>query len=147
MPTAPSCRAHDCCVPLLCWEMGLGWGLLELVGNGLLCSRKTESHLHCELKSLCCCKRSFTECKYLLASLFLTAKRLGWPELWTEQGINKGSGWRRGAECSIYPSEYAICYPSEYTFPGYLSCPRSHTPAQLLAAHPPSSKAVLAEFL
>lgn len=127
MPTAPSCRAHGCCVPLLCWEMGLGWGLLELAGNGLLCSRKTESHLHCELKSLCCCKRSFTECKYLLASLFLTAKRLGWPELWTEQGINKGSGWRRGAECSIYPSEAHFSWLSVLP-PLPHACPASGCP-------------------
>lgn len=69
--------------------MGLVRGLLKLVGGGSLHFTTTESHLHCELKALGCCKRYFNDCKYLLFCLFVTAKRLGWPGLWAEQGITE----------------------------------------------------------
>lgn len=69
--------------------MGPARGPPKLVGDGSLHFGKAESHLHCELKSLCCCKRHFSDCKYLLFCLFLMAKSLGWPELWAEQEAAK----------------------------------------------------------
>ena len=59
------------------WKMGPVRGLPKLVGDGSLHFSKTESHLHCELESLCSCKRYLSDCKYLPFCLFLTAKRLG----------------------------------------------------------------------
>lgn len=81
------------------WEMGPVRGLLKLAGDGSLHFRTTESHLHCELKSLCCCKRYFKDCKYLLSCLLLTAKRLGWPKLRAEPEVNRKE-LDRGDSCN-----------------------------------------------
>lgn len=116
--------------------MGPVRGLPKLVGDGSLHFRKTESHLHCELKSLRCCKRYFNDCKYLLFCLFLTAKRLGWPELWAEQEVTERN-WmekRRQLQCSADTSKAMI---SELSVPSSLSracpaygCPSSPSPSQ-----------------
>lgn len=67
----PTAAALVCCE----WEMGLVRGLMKLVGGGSLHLTITESHHHCELKTLGFYKRCFNDCKYLLFCLFITAKR------------------------------------------------------------------------
>lgn len=91
------------------WEMELVWGLPKLVGDSSR-SRKTESHLHCELKSLRCCERYFSDCKYLLFCFFLTAKRLGCPKLQAGQEVTKRN-WmekRRHLQCSVDTSKAMV---------------------------------------